>query len=86
MSTWTAGRRGRQWTAKSGSLSVEVHAHMDFPGVLFVSCYALGIDRKRLAATDGEEARAEALDVVRSHVQSLADSVAFLPLDGSMIE
>lgn len=55
----------------SGTLRVRVHRHIHAPGVWFVSCHQLGIDRFELKPVDLAEAQKAAVDHVRSTAEAL---------------
>ena len=68
-------RTPRAWTFTTPLLRVGVHRHIHQPGVWFVSCHQIDIDRRELISKDVDEARAEALAAVRAR---LADMLASL--------
>ena len=83
--TWLIqhGSRLPHWFTQSGSLRVDVHTHLNFPGRFCVSCPRLGIEVIPLTATEPEAAKAEAIAKVRADIHSLARLAERLPAPAS---
>jgi hypothetical protein len=59
-------RTPRCWTAKAGRVQIVVHRHIHFPpDAWLLSCAALRIDNRQLKSKDVDEAKQEAVRIVR---------------------
>jgi len=72
----TSYRRGeernpRSWEAKAGTLSIKVvFGHLHHPKSWVMHCYKMGLDTERLEATTEDDAKIEALAIVRNTLRS----------------
>ena len=79
--SYSRGERGKRepnaWTLRllNGQLRVSAHGLHGRPGIWFVSCHQVQIDTVQLKATTAEEARQEALAVVRLQVARFASAL-----------
>ena len=68
---------GKNWRYQTESLQIIVHHWLGLPREdWFVSCYSIGVDTRELTAKKPEDAKFEAMKVVRSHLQKLLAEVA----------
>lgn len=64
-------RTPRSWTANAGRIRIDVHRHIHYPpDVWLLSCDALRIDNNELPSRDIEDAKCEAVAVVRGLLEA----------------
>jgi hypothetical protein len=68
---WKPESGGMDWA--SGDVRVSVHRHIDEPGRWFVSCHAMCVSRHRLAQLDIHAAQLEAMEVLATRSNDIAN-------------
>lgn len=75
--TTERGKSGQAWRFKIGDLTISLHHHIHYPPQMwFVSCYALGIEKKEVGEIDVEEAKDKAVRIVAARLKKLSDDIA----------
>lgn len=70
-------RTPREWTCQTKTLRVVLHRRrLDDPKVWFMSCSDINIDGRRLEAVDVDDAKAEALELLRANLRNLLAEVS----------
>lgn len=76
------GAQARSWRADRGGVRIRVHRHSTDMGRWFVTCDLVGLLARRLVSLEADDARMEALHVVRDALQAGVDSVSDLISSG----
>ena len=66
----------RSWQIKSGSLIITIHRHRDYdPDIWLVSCYELSISQHKLKNKELNQAKNEALLIVKNAIEILRSDI-----------
>ena len=68
----------KEWTLQIAGLRIVLHHYIGCGDAWFVSCADLRIERRKLAALDGDEAKREAGCFIAKHIRNLAAAIPAL--------
>lgn len=76
--SYSRGERGtvepRAWQLEGCKFRVQIHGHINYPGVWFVSAEDLRIERAQLLAEDVEVAKVAAVAYIRARLKALSET------------
>jgi len=68
-------RNPNSWISKAGKVSICMHRHIHYPGDTWLVSCAPFFDKKVLVSKDADEAKAEAIGLVRVELKAASEAI-----------